>query len=66
MFAENLRKLRQARGLSGQALAEQANITRQAISKFEKGQATPKPETLILIADALGVTCEILIRGHIA
>lgn len=66
MFAENLKKIREARGISVIVLAEQANITRQAIYKFEKGQATPKPETLILIADALEVTCETLIRGHIS
>ena len=37
MLAENLKALRQARGLTQQALAARLNVVRQTISKWEKG-----------------------------
>ena len=45
-FGEKLFKLRKERGLSQEALAEQVNTTRQAISKWENNQGFPETEKL--------------------
>ena len=37
MFAENLRALRKAKGLSQEELAARLHVVRQTISKWEKG-----------------------------
>ena len=37
MFAENLRALRKAKGLSQEELAIKLNVVRQTISKWEQG-----------------------------
>ena len=49
-------KWRQKRGLSQQALADRTSATRGQISKYELGNASPKAEHLIEIAQALQIT----------
>lgn len=41
-FSERLTSLRKGRGLSQEALAEQLGVSRQAVSKWEKGEAMPE------------------------
>lgn len=62
-FGDNLLRIRQARRLSQEALAERANIHRTQISHFETGQRQPQLETLIKLAGALEVPVEMLIDG---
>lgn len=52
-FAENLAACRKRTGMTQEQLAEQLNITRQAVSKWESGQAVPDVETLQRICVAL-------------
>ena len=53
-FGAVLRKHRRARGLTQEALAERARISRDAISALERSRRrTPRPDTLALLADAL-------------
>lgn len=52
-FAENLRKIRERRGLSQNELAEMTELSQGAISKFESGKTKPNPRTLKILADAL-------------
>ena len=52
-FGEKLFKLRKENGLSQEALAEQLNTSRQAISKWENGQGFPETEKLLLIGNIL-------------
>ncbi len=49
-----LRLWREHRGLTLQALADQAGCTRQMISMIEHGKATPSADLLARLADALG------------
>lgn len=37
MLSENLQKLRKAKGLSQEELAERIHVVRQTVSKWEKG-----------------------------
>ena len=56
MLHENLKKLRKARGLSQEDLAEQLHVVRQTVSKWEQGLSVPDAELLIRLAEALGTT----------
>jgi transcriptional regulator with XRE-family HTH domain len=56
-LGENVRQLREARGLSPQLLAERARVTVSTITILEGGQGadSPSPEILQRLARALGV-----------
>jgi transcriptional regulator with XRE-family HTH domain len=57
IFAQNVRRLRTAQGLSQEALAAAAGGLRQAaVSEIETGQGNPTFTTLEFIAAALGVS----------
>lgn len=53
--ADRLREAREARALTGIALSEMVGVTRQAISNYEKGHGSPRPEVLKKISDVLNV-----------
>lgn len=57
MIGRRLRQLRLARGLSLEALAAAIGgaVTKQSLSKYEQGKATPSPVVLNRLAEALGV-----------
>jgi transcriptional regulator with XRE-family HTH domain len=55
VLAKNVRRLRQAKGLSQGALAADAGIDQELVSRIENGTANPELDTLGRIADALGV-----------
>ena len=50
-----LKKLRTAKGLSQEALAKRAKITREYVNKLEAGRYDPTMGTLQALAKALGV-----------
>src|SRR3954452_24439982 len=53
-FGELLRRLRSAAGLSQEALAERAGLSRNGISNLERGvNPAPRLETVRLLAEAL-------------
>jgi transcriptional regulator with XRE-family HTH domain len=62
-FGGNLLRIRQARRLSQESLAERAGIHRTQISLFETGQRQPLLETLIRLAGALEVPIATLLEG---
>ena len=62
MLSEKLYKLRKNSGLSQEQLAEQLNVSRQAISKWEQGTAIPESEKLISISNYFGVTVDYLLK----
>ncbi len=55
-----VRARREARGLSQQALAQAAGLTRQSIGAIEAGRATPAVDVAIRVARALGCPVEAL------
>lgn len=63
MFPERLKLVRLARGLSLEDLAEATNraVTKQAISKYEKGLDIPSARVLLALSRALGVQSSTLI-----
>ena len=66
LLSEKLYKLRKKSGLSQEQLAEQLNVSRQAISKWEQGTAVPESEKLIAISNYFGVTVDYLLKDDTA
>ena len=65
-FGERLKSARKMSGLSMEALSERAGqaVTKQAISKYEKGLMNPGSDALIAISRALGVKSDYFFRSH--
>ena len=59
-FNEILTRERKSRGLSQEDLAAKVNVSRQAISKWETGDAMPDLNNLLLLADALEISLDAL------
>lgn len=64
-FGEKLYKLRKEKGLSQEALAEQLNTTRQAVSKWENGQGYPETEKLLMIGNIFEVSMDYLLKDSV-
>jgi len=58
MFADKLKTLREERGLSQSQLAGKLYVTRQAVSKWERGAGMPDIPSLQKIADFFHVTID--------
>ena len=61
-FHEKLQDLRRGRGLSQEALAELLDVSRQAVSKWESGQAYPETDKLIRLSEMFDVTLDSLVK----
>lgn len=55
-FGDNLRNLRNGRGLSQEELAKLLGTSKQVISRYENGQRSPKVTTVADYAEKLGVS----------
>ena len=62
-FCENLKKLRESKGVSMAELAETAGITQPQIAKYESGMTVPNVLVAVAIAERLGTTVERLVKG---
>jgi len=60
-FGERLAALRKERGLTQVQLAEQLDVSQQAVTAYESGQRRVPISMLPLLASALGVSIETLI-----
>lgn len=60
-LSENLIKLRKANGFKQEEIAEKVYVSRQAVSKWERGESSPDIQTLIALAQIYGVTLDNLI-----
>ena len=65
-FCENLKKLRESKGVSMAELAEIAGITQPQIAKYESGMTVPNVLVAVAIADRLGTTVEQLVKGGVS
>jgi len=62
-FAANLRRAREAAGISQEVLAERCEVHRTEISLLERGGREPRLGTMVKLAVALGTTPEALCAG---
>ena len=61
--AERLVQLRKSHGLSQEELAEKLNVSRQAVSKWERAESSPDTDNLIALATLYGVTLDEVVHG---
>jgi transcriptional regulator with XRE-family HTH domain len=62
-IGENIRKFREAKGLTQQQLADKLNMARPTLTQFERGSRIPNMSTGDAIARELGCTI-IELLGH--
>ena len=60
-FGEKLQMLREARGWSQEELAQQINVSRQALSKWESGASIADTENVIALSRLFGVSTDYLL-----
>ena len=60
--ANRLYELRKKNGLSQEELADKLGISRQAVSKWERAEASPDTDNLILLAKLYGITLDELLN----
>lgn len=60
--ADRLVELRKENGLSQEALAARLGVSRQAISKWERAEASPDTDNLIALATLYGMTLDELLH----
>ena len=61
-FSEKLLTLRKANNLTQEQLAEKIDVSRQSISKWESGQATPELEKIVALSVVFNVTTDYLLK----
>ena len=61
-IANRLCAYRKNSGMSQEELAEKVGVSRQAVSKWERGEASPDTDNLILLSRIYGVTLDELIN----
>ena len=65
MLGDNIKELRKQKGYSQETLAEQLNVVRQTVSKWEKGYSVPDAEMLEKIANLFEVPVSDLLDSYI-
>jgi len=63
-FGIKLQILRKDKRLSQEDLAEQLGVSRQAVSKWERGEGYPEMDTVIMISNLFGVTLDYLLKDN--
>ena len=63
-IASRLAELRQEQGLSQEALAERLGVSRQAVSKWERAEASPDTDNLIALANLYDISLDALLLGR--
>lgn len=61
-IANRLVELRKKSGLSQEQLAEKIGVSRQAVSKWERSEASPDTDNIILLARIYGISLDELLR----
>ena len=62
-YAESI--IRAQAGVTQEQLAEQLDVSRQSVSKWEGGQSFPEMDTLLRICDLYDVNLDTLLRGSV-
>ncbi|MDE7208921.1 MAG: helix-turn-helix domain-containing protein [Clostridia bacterium] len=64
-FNEKLTRLRKTSGMSQEELAEKVSVSRQAISKWELGDAIPDTDKVIALSKIFNVTIDYLLKDEL-
>ena len=61
-YGENLKKIRENRGLTQKQLADKLNIASSTVGMYEQGRRQPDLDTLIKMGDKLLISTSMLIK----
>lgn len=61
VFCERLKATRKRRNLTLEQLGSQLDVTKQTVSRWEKGERYPALDVLYTIAEVLGVSSDYLL-----
>ncbi len=65
IFAEKIMMLRKQNGWSQEDLAEQMNISRQSVSKWESGASIPDLDKILKMSELFGVSTDYLLKDEL-
>lgn len=63
-FKENLKNLREEKGIKQETLAEALNVSSKTVSHWETGYSEPSIAQLIRIADVFEITLDELMKSE--
>lgn len=63
-FADTLIALRKARGITQEELANDLQLSRQAVGKWESGQSLPETDKLLAVSRYFGVSVDYLLEDR--
>ena len=66
MIGPRIAALRRERGLSQSELAQRIQVSPSALGMYEQGRREPSAETMVALAECLGVTTDFLLTGRVA
>lgn len=66
MLEQNMKSLRKANHMSQKELASMLFVSPQAVSKWERGESTPNPETLVRMATIFDISVDELLGYSLA
>ncbi len=64
ILAEKIMQLRKKNGWSQEELAEQLNVSRQSVSKWESAQSIPDLNKILLMSDLFAVSTDYLLKDN--
>ena len=65
IFADKLIQLRKKSGWSQEELAQQLNVSRQAVSKWEGAQSVPDLDRILQLSRLFGVSTDYLLKDEL-
>ena len=66
IFADKLIALRKKAGWSQEELAQQLNVSRQSVSKWEGAQSVPDMDKVVQMSRLFGVTTDFLLKDELS
>lgn len=64
-LSQKIQTLRKERNLTQEALADQLNVSRQALSKWELGVSTPEADKIVQLSEYFNVSTDYLLKENI-
>jgi transcriptional regulator with XRE-family HTH domain len=64
-LSQKIQNLRKERNLTQEALADQLNVSRQALSKWELGVSTPEADKIVQLSEYFNVSTDYLLKENI-
>lgn len=62
-LGEKIQQLRKAAGISQEQLAEQLDVSRQSISKWELNDAVPEINKIVMLSELFSISTDELLKG---